>query len=296
MGSGGISVGGASARLTGRAQLDTNLFVSESQTDAWFYTSNGERLGPVAKDQLVELAASGVLNPRLDLCWTHGMEEWLPAGEIDGLYEKKRPSQNQESVSPDKNLPRHPQQLSKLSEGELELELLHAKWPGASRRVYLFAIWVLPVLVGVAFGALSYFFFDPEDPADLEILTMGYGVVSLVLVLVMIYVSLLRFQNLGMSRWWFLGNFVPLLNLWVGHRSICCPAGYDFHRKLDGAGIFLAIVYWGLIVLFLATVVLATLALLGLAGGGLFEGFDQVLESWIEEVSRFEEGEAPQEE
>jgi hypothetical protein len=63
--------------------------VNENPTaDAWFYTRDGERVGPVALADLRELAESGALNPRLDMCWTQGMAEWKPAGEIDGLFKK----------------------------------------------------------------------------------------------------------------------------------------------------------------------------------------------------------------
>ncbi len=64
-----------------------------------------------------------------------------------------------------------------------------------------------------------------------------------------------------MSRWWYLANFVPLLNIWVGYRCFACPAGYAYHKKLDGAGIFLAIIYW-LLVAIGVLVVAAGIALL----------------------------------
>ena len=68
-----------------------------------------------------------------------------------------------------------------------------------------------------------------------------------------------------MSRWWYLANFVPFLNLWVGYRSFACPAGYAYHKKLDGAGVFLAIVYW----LMLAVSLLAIAAVIALLMGAL---------------------------
>jgi hypothetical protein len=68
---------------------------------------------------------------------------------------------------------------------------------------------------------------------------------------VFVWYSLQRLVNLGMSRWWFLGNFVPLLNLWVGYRCFACPAGYAYHKKLDGIGKALAVFYWLLMLLVL---------------------------------------------
>ena len=63
-----------------------------------------------------------------------------------------------------------------------------------------------------------------------------------------------------MSRWWFLGHFVPILHFWVGYRSFACPGGYAFHKKLGGAGIFLAIVYW-ILTIFITSLIVALIAL-----------------------------------
>ena len=74
-------------------------------------------------------------------------------------------------------------------------------------------------------------------------------------------ITLNRLVNLGMSRWWFLGNFVPILNFWIGYRCFACPAGYAYHKKLDGPGIALAILYW-LLLLIAILVVGAVVALM----------------------------------
>jgi len=278
--------------LTDAGGLLTNRVVSESLIDAWFYTTNGERLGPVSKDQLCELAATGQLNPRLDLCWTKGMPEWLPAGEIDGLFEKKRSEEDGGGKSSEQDLPRHPQVLSKLSESELELKLLNATWPGANRRVYLLACFLLPILVVALSYLLQQFIFNAENPDDARMLVMANGVLGIVFVIATILVALMRFQNLGMSRLWFLASFVPLLNLWVGYRMICCPAGYEFHRKMDGAGIFLAVLYWGWFLLFAVVFAVIIIAMLGLGFGGIGE----MVEGGLQEMLDLNEGGAPSDE
>ena len=78
--------------------------------------------------------------------------------------------------------------------------------------------------------------------------------------------SLQRLANLGMSRLWILGNLIPILNLWIGYRSFACPAGYAYHKKMDGVGIFLAIVYWLVVAAAIAVVVVVALALFGVIG------------------------------
>jgi hypothetical protein len=60
---------------------------------------------------------------------------------------------------------------------------------------------------------------------------------------VLVYFGLMRVWNLGMNRWWYLAMFVPILNLWMGYRCFACPAGYAYHKKMDGPGILLAIIY-----------------------------------------------------
>jgi len=269
--------------------------MSASSPDEWYYTSNGERLGPVFKEQLRELAGSGALNPRLDFCWTQGMAAWTPAGEIDGLFQKMRSAEEVAGGISQDSLPRHPQSLAKLSEQELKLELLNANWPGATRRVFLFALWVLPGVIGGALVLFIQFFLNQEDPGDTKALTIAAGVAGLLYFGILIAVSVQRFSNLGMSGWWILGNMVPLLQLWVGYRMVCCPAGYEFHRKLDGVGIFLAILYWGQLALGLIAVVLLTVALLGM-GGGMFADMEPMLEAWIEKAAEMREGdETPKE-
>lgn len=263
--------------------------VSDILTDGWFYTANGERIGPVGIGHLRELAEEKKLHPRLDLCWTKGMDEWLPAGEIDGLFEKKRSENTEQSQSSETSQVG----ASKRSEGELKLELLNAKWPGASRRVYLFAIWVLPALLVGGVALLGQFFLNPEDAADAKLLTIASVGAGLLMLGIIILVSVQRFDNLGMSGWWILGHMVPLLNLWVGYRAVCCPAGYEFHRKMDGIGIFLAILYGLPMILFMIMIVLVIILLLGQGSGAMFEGMEEVLENLMQQ---FDESEAPQEE
>jgi uncharacterized membrane protein len=52
----------------------------------WYYASGGKQNGPVSFEQLVEVAKSGNLNPTKDLVWTSTMKDWLPAGQVPGLF------------------------------------------------------------------------------------------------------------------------------------------------------------------------------------------------------------------
>jgi hypothetical protein len=52
----------------------------------WFYARGGQQSGPVTWEQLGELARSGALDSVKDLVWTSTMKDWVPAGEVNGLF------------------------------------------------------------------------------------------------------------------------------------------------------------------------------------------------------------------
>jgi len=51
---------------------------------AWFYTTKGQKQGPVNSQQLKELALQRVLSPN-DMVWKEGMSEWAPASKIRAI-------------------------------------------------------------------------------------------------------------------------------------------------------------------------------------------------------------------
>lgn len=52
--------------------------------DKWYYSWNGEKLGPIPLNELQSLADAGTLE-REDLVWTSGMTEWQPAFSVSAL-------------------------------------------------------------------------------------------------------------------------------------------------------------------------------------------------------------------
>ena len=226
--------------------------MNDTPHEIWFYSRDGERCGPVSFTDLRAKAKDASLNPRLDLVWTHGMDEWKPAGEIDGLFRRRASTETQESPAASPYSP--PQQASPAEQMNKE-----GNWPGARRRSYLIAT-TLGLIGFYALGAGEGFL---TAQLGAEIMKYALPAMSLVPWLVIIYFSLMRLVNLGMSRWWFLGNLVPFLNFWVGYRCFACPAGYAYHKKLDAAGIFLAIVYWLLLAIGLLAVAALIAVMLG---------------------------------
>lgn len=97
----------------------------------------------------------------------------------------------------------------------------------------------------------------------LQMLMINAGVEGAVILLgvigfgIGIYLAVLRLQNLGYSGWWALGMFVPLLNILVGLRCLACPEGYADHKTLDTAAKVIIGIFFGLLLLAVAAVVLA---------------------------------------
>src|SRR5438445_629641 len=57
---------------------------SSLMADQWFYTSSGQRFGPVSSEELHQQAEAGRLQGT-DLVWCERMPNWVPASTVDGL-------------------------------------------------------------------------------------------------------------------------------------------------------------------------------------------------------------------
>jgi hypothetical protein len=229
-----------------------------SPSDAWFYSRNGERLGPATFDELRQIAANGLLNPRLDLAWKNGMNEWIPTGEIQGLFERVAPAKNSEPLAPPAASFRAQQHgHSETSMGS------PADWPGTSRGAYFFMLFIFPILLGV-----GYYFAKDYIAAIVGPISVGYvpSILTLIICLLILAASVSRFTNLGMSGAWIFGYLIPLLNVWLGYRAFACPPGYAYNKKMDGIGMLLALIYWFLVIAYIAAAVGLGAVLLGSLG------------------------------
>jgi hypothetical protein len=54
--------------------------------NGWYYTRQGQPVGPISREQLQQLAASHQLLPT-DLVWAPGQPDWVPASSISGLLD-----------------------------------------------------------------------------------------------------------------------------------------------------------------------------------------------------------------
>jgi hypothetical protein len=228
--------------------------------DAWFFTREGEQLGPVTFSELRVKALEGRLNPRLDMVWTKGMAEWKVSGEIEDLFEKRAAAPS--LPPPDLAVAAANPYTSPKQNESAEMLSREGGWPGARRRSFYAMTILFPFVWNIGFIFGSGFIGEQFGPRILQAVTI---VAMFVPWIFAIYFGLQRLANLGMSRWWYLATPVPILNLWIIYRMYVCPAGYAYHKKLDGIGVVLAILYWLMILL----VVLMLAAFLALTFGAI---------------------------
>lgn len=216
--------------------------MEESETPkTWFILHDGERFGPFSMDDLKLGVETHEINPRLDMAWQEGMDDWIIAGEIEGLFEKNTKAEAVEK----KDMARPTSNESTLKASDFEDESPDddddGEWEGVSRGGFFFFCYIFPIIwmVGLFYGSKMLKGFVGDD-----IMPLVVGCLSLLPFLIAIFAILQRFQNLAMSRLWFFGLLVPLLNLWLGYRLFACPPGYAERKKLGFLGWILAVIYW----------------------------------------------------
>jgi len=206
-------------------------FPALGAAQVWYFTSEGERRGPVTFAELRTMAASRVLDPRLDKVWKKGMEGWKEAGLLDGLFERRAVPVEPAS----RRVVNQPRPVAALPKDlTAALASKYMCWPGVGR----LALW-LGVLLFLVLWSRLLSWSSPYLVAWFGSVMMSKVLpwAALVPIPVLLYLLLKRLVNVGMSRWWALVLAIPIVNLWVGFRCLICPSGYAYHRKLDRAGL-----------------------------------------------------------
>lgn len=211
------------------------------------------------------------------------MSSWKPAGEIEGLFARSESSSSDKQPVETLAQTTNPY-LSPEPSSLKDIMANQTSWPGARRRSYLFITLLFPILWGLGLGFATPFLTKTLGEEMTPVVVMAAAFLPLLLG---IWFSIQRLANLGMSRWWFLGNFIPLLNFWIASRCFACPAGYRYHKKLDGPGILLAFLFWGLMILSLLAIA-AILAVLFAGVGG--PELQEQLQEIIKEASKGKNG------
>lgn len=62
-----------------------------SEPQLWYVIENGQQYGPMTADQLAQSAAQGAVTPQAQV-WTEGLENWVPATQIEGLFQVAAPA------------------------------------------------------------------------------------------------------------------------------------------------------------------------------------------------------------
>lgn len=248
----------------------------------WFVSRGGDRFGPVTFQDLVDGAKAGRLEPRTDLIYGGDLEDWTPAGDVEGVFEKVEVEATASTSTGQQSL------AATGSYEEAEAPVM-MQLPGAPRLGYFLGVVVLPLILVIGLGKVM-----PE--------LQGYAgekagpwlplLIFVVPMLVTILVTVKRFQNLAMSGWWFFGLMVPLMNLWLSYRLFACPPGYAYTKKLDGIGVFLALLFWGVLIASLVVPILFAAQMTELINSEQFQEYLRQAQELTPEVP--EVPEAPQ--
>jgi GYF domain 2 len=216
----------------------------------WFILHENQRFGPFTVEQLKEGALDHELHPRYDMAWQEGMADWIPAGEVEGLFEKIGGSEKEEENQDQKKKKKKKKEekedtTSPFGEDEFGEEPSNnydeEEWEGLSRGGYIFFIYIFPGLWLVGLTYLSKMLPGIFGEEIAPIITICLAFLPLILGIVAV---MQRLDNLAMRRLWFFGLLAPILNLWLGYRLFACPPGYSEHKRLGVLGWILAIFYW----------------------------------------------------
>jgi hypothetical protein len=199
----------------------------------WYFTAGRERCGPVTFKDLRTMAASGVLDPRLDMVWKKGMPEWKQAGVVDGLFERNLIKEEVAAAPPPRTAAVKPLRSSALLE---KLASGNIHWPGIGRRILVPGVLLFPILWN-----RLLFFASPllESQLGFQLMNIIHPSLAIVPPVVLAFLMLNRLANVGMNRWWSLAIMIPLLNCWIAFLCLFCPAGYAYHRKIDKSGLIM---------------------------------------------------------
>lgn len=240
----------------------------------WHYTDKtGKQAGPITTAEFLKLIASKEV-PSTAMAWKEGMAGWQPVGQINELsaapadgptqntappLPKARSQQSSGQQTADTVDPYASPDSAKPSESALSYEEVYemnaeTRYGGVGRLAYF----LLSLLISILSNILAYTV--ALQTADTALVFWGGMLVCLLLSII---VTLGRFKNIGMSRWWFFGLIVPLLNIYL---SICLLArqeGWIATRKLDTTG---KVIAWVFGIFIIATLALVAVSVLFFAG------------------------------
>jgi hypothetical protein len=206
----------------------------------WFITRDSVRYGPYSMEELKDMVKQQGLFPRHDKAWKEGLEDWIPVGEVEGLFEKNTKAEMLEKKEAAPKATAESTLKAFEDEEELDDDEEDQDWEGVPRGGFFFFCCLFPVIwfVGIFYGAKMLKGVVPDN-----LFPILLALLAIVPLITGTFAILQRFQNLVMSRYWFFGLFVPGLNIWLGYRLFACPPGYGERKKLKMLGWVLAVIY-----------------------------------------------------
>jgi len=210
-----------------------------NNTQQWYYTdSNGSQAGPISSDELRQLVSTGAVTTH-SMVWTEGMDDWSLASQVDGLFPAPsptvpKPTAASPAASPASQAtnPYEPPQSFQESSPLSTSHQSDLEYGGITRLPYF-----LRMLAYVFLGVMAIFLITFSGRGGALIL-----IIAIVLLVVIIRLHCARLTNIGVSPWWVLLIFVPIISNIMNIILLACPTGFAQTKKLDTPGIIIAVV------------------------------------------------------
>lgn len=269
----------------------------------WYYSQHGERKGPVTLEVLQSALSHGKIDIATDLVWGPGLSDWVKVHEVPELQGSApaEPSSAPPVAAPAADTSMSnivpPSEVAKARSAENPYaspesdnalqDAMNARnageYGGMGRLMYWFAPMAICLLVFLGLTAVTAALGVADGDGSASNPTVIAALVAYVVcILLCLFATFSRLKNLGMSRWAILWGLVPVMNIWLSFRLYVCPAGYNDHKKLDGAGKVVLGVY---ILVFVGSIALSV----------LFGGSSYYKQAADEAARQMEDGQTQQE-
>lgn len=159
----------------------------------WYYAKENEKIGPVEKEELLDLIKQKVVKGE-DLVWTQGMEDWKKTKEIDAL------SSTVDTSSPPPN--------NAENSADVVEESFFSSEGRLRRKTYFIRVLLLSI-PGAIFSVVS------EGSAESGLI----GFLALITIICSIFAiiqAVKRLHDINMSGGYWLLFFLPLVNFIFG--------------------------------------------------------------------------------
>ncbi len=236
------------------------------QESVWYYTQHGERKGPVTLEVLRGAIEHMKIDREKDLIWGPGLSDWVTmekVPELQGMPSGPPPVTASPQVEPPAPIASTVSQPSPPASGigsaplstsapalvnpykspaslEDDNSLADAMAERREGDVNLgmgrLMFWFAPTVVSVIIVVGTMFLAGSLSGENPNTITSSVVIGYLVATVICLFMTFSRLKNLGMSRWSVLWSFIPIMSFWLFYRLYICPAGYNDHKKLDGAG------------------------------------------------------------